>query len=384
MDQRKRIGVLFNTGKYWIGGVYYILNIIKSLEYLDDKDKPMLIIFYNDYSESFLKNITYEYKEFVFHESNKRKPSYFLQSWISGKNAFVKNIISDYQLKGLFPLSDYPVKLKKTDCVVAAWYPDLQHKFYPNYFTPFKLRMREMRLQFLLKHANNLVVSSNDTLSHFHRFYSLPERIKTHLLQFVSIMDDINFQDIEILKEKYEISRPYFIVSNTFYEHKNHMVVFKAIKLLLEKNIDCCVIFTGKIVGCNNPKFVDGLVQYVKDNNLENSARLLGTIPRDEQLTLMKHALAVIQPSMFEGWSTVIEDAKSLQTQIISSNINVHLEQLGNNAHFFDPEDVEALAQYIQAFQDGQIKLLPVWNDQEKRIKSFAVNFLNIFKKGVL
>jgi hypothetical protein len=35
----------------------------------------------------------------------------------------------------------------------------------------------------------------------------------------------------------------------------------------------------------------------------------------------MKNATAIMQPSLFEGWSTVIEDAKSLQVPVIASDL---------------------------------------------------------------
>lgn len=43
--------------------------------------------------------------------------------------------------------------------------------------------------------------------------------------------------------------------------------------------------------------------------------------------TLMKHAIAIINPSLFEGGSTTVEEAKSLLKVIILSGIPVHREQ---------------------------------------------------------
>ena len=39
---------------------------------------------------------------------------------------------------------------------------------------------------------------------------------------------------------------------------------------------------------------------------------ILGFISRQDQLSLMRDAIAVIQPSLFEGWSTVVEDCKAI------------------------------------------------------------------------
>ena len=43
MDKRKRIGIIYRGGKGWIGGVYYIQNVINALNILPDKDKPLAI-----------------------------------------------------------------------------------------------------------------------------------------------------------------------------------------------------------------------------------------------------------------------------------------------------------------------------------------------------
>jgi hypothetical protein len=49
----------------------------------------------------------------------------------------------------------------------------------------------------------------------------------------------------------------------------------------------------------------------------------------------MKHAKAVIQPSLFEGWSTVIEDAMAMNQVVIASDLQVNIEQLGENGIYF-------------------------------------------------
>ena len=63
----------------------------------------------------------------------------------------------------------------------------------------------------------------------------------------------------------------------------------------------------------------------------------------------MRHCCAIIQPSLFEGWSTVVEDARALGRPIIASDIPVHREQLGKDATFFSPHDVKSLAAAIIA-----------------------------------
>ncbi len=59
--------------------------------------------------------------------------------------------------------------------------------------------------------------------------------------------------------------------------------------------------------------------------------------------------MAMINPSRFEGWSTSVEEAKSLGKAILLSDIDVHREQAPERGTFFDPDSAEALAELISS-----------------------------------
>jgi hypothetical protein len=104
----------------------------------------------------------------------------------------------------------------------------------------------------------------------------------------------------------------------------------------------------------------------------------MGIIPRNEQLLIMKHSQAVLQPSLFEGWSTVIEDAKSLQVPVVASSLLVNIEQLGNDGVFFDPYNPEELAIILLNYPERNLSDI-FYADYNKRIKTAARNFIQIF-----
>jgi glycosyltransferase involved in cell wall biosynthesis len=58
----------------------------------------------------------------------------------------------------------------------------------------------------------------------------------------------------------------------------------------------------------------------------------------------MRASIAVINPSLIEGWSTTVEEAKSLGVPLILSDIPVHREQT-QEAMFFDPRSARSLAE---------------------------------------
>jgi glycosyltransferase involved in cell wall biosynthesis len=61
-------------------------------------------------------------------------------------------------------------------------------------------------------------------------------------------------------------------------------------------------------------------------------------------MSLMRHAIAVINPSKFEGWSTTVEEAKSMGKAILLSDIAVHREQAPDRAAYFPPDGAGLLA----------------------------------------
>ena len=92
----------------------------------------------------------------------------------------------------------------------------------------------------------------------------------------------------------------------------------------------------------------------------------------------IRASAAVIQPSQFEGWSTVIEDARALGKPLIASDFPVHLEQNIPNSSFFRMGDPADCALAITHFLKK--KEIPPSSPSvhDARILEFARTFLNI------
>ncbi len=78
------------------------------------------------------------------------------------------------------------------------------------------------------------------------------------------------------------------------------------------------------------------LFTFISQHDLRDRIAVLGLIPREDQLQLMRRCVAVVQPSLFEGWSTVVEDARSLGKPIVLSDLAVHQEQAPPDGLLFD------------------------------------------------
>ncbi len=377
--KRKRIGLFFLAGENWLGGVYYIQNIIKALKYLQESEQPEIVLICNGISKTYAADIEYPRLEIISYPVTQPRLVTYLRSIILRKNFFVGTIIKDNKLDGLFPLYDFIGKIKgESNCKIIAWYPDLQHKIYPQYFSWTSRWLRDFRIKKMLKNAPDLVLSSRDTLSHFKKFYKFSPQLRLHILPFC-VVNNNKLTDFNILGEKYAISKDYFIVSNQFYEHKNHFLLLKSVRALKERGIESLLYLTGKFENYNKPGYIEQLSAFIKENRLEDSVIILGIIPREEQLSLIKHSIALIQPSKFEGWNTSIEAAKSFGATVVCSNIDVHTAQLGENAYYFDRDNPIELSVLMEGLMNKKLPANKYKADYEKKIYNFANSFLSLF-----
>ena len=169
----------------------------------------------------------------------------------------------------------------------------------------------------------------------------------------------------------------YFIISNQFHKHKNHKVVFQAIAHLKEQGKIINLVLTGKLPDDSKSSYVNELRKILDKNDLNNQVTFLGVIPRDMQLSVMRHADAIIQPSLFEGWSTVIEDAISLQKPVICSNLSVNVEQLKEKGTYFSAHNYRELSEILISRNFSLIET-PIYESYEDRVTNAAENLYKI------
>ncbi len=374
---RFKLGVIFNFHPSWMGGVIYIINIVKTLNFLDDKDKPHIYLFYNPILEKFLD----EFKEYPYLEKVEWNfpgaTKGFFKSVIVRKNLFITDILKEYPLDAVYPLQDFPVKTN-TSAKLIFWRPDFQHKYYPEFFSRKVLMGRHLRMKSMMKNSSELVLSSHDAFNDMKKFYRVPEKLNVHIYHFVSIIDDLQGVNISELLKQYKLPETYYLISNQFHKHKNHKIAFEAVAELKKMGVRVNLAITGRFPDASDSPYMKELHQILDENQLHDQIIMLGIIPRNDQLQLMRHSQAVLQPSLFEGWSTVIEDARSLQAPVIAANLNVNMEQLKDKGTYFDPHNVDELVEILKKYPARDMNV-QYYEDYEVRVKEAAESLMKIF-----
>lgn len=255
--------------------------------------------------------------------------------------------------KNSYFLKDIPLDIvsHSNHCIenkpTIGWIPDFQHVHLPQMFSEEEMQMRGSIFKNCARKSKIVILSSNDALKDFKNF--APEYAhKARVLQFVAIFEDDIYEKTDNIKDeivkKFAPGEKYFYLPNQFWKHKNHKVVFEAIAILKKQGISINVVLSGNIKDYRHPEYFDELMAYVKKEDIEENLKFLGLIDILEVHYFMRNCVSIINPSFFEGWSSTVEEAKSLGKNIILSNINVHVEQNPQEALYFDPHNANELA----------------------------------------
>lgn len=361
---RKRIGIIYLAKRKWIGGAYYIQNFIKAINILEDNKKPIIDVYTEDIIcfDELTKETRYPYLVYnVYHER-----AIFV---------FLTKCLRKFALQKSYLIN--PIKFRNDDLFIfpyntgrsknnLSWIPDFQDKYLSTLFTDKELKYRDAEYKNVVINNYPLVLSSYDCASDFSKFYP-SNKNRVHILHFAVSLPDFSSVDFDSLINKYKIRKKYLFCANQFWKHKNHLALFKSFKKALDGGLDMELICTGEMYDHRNPEYIEEIKEFLKNNNLNNKIKVLGFISREEMLCLMKNSYAVIQPSLFEGWSTVVEDCKALGKFMFLSNLNVHKEQINTNVCFFDPHDINDLSQKLI-----HIKPIETEVDYSINVKEFA------------
>lgn len=226
------------------------------------------------------------------------------------------------------------------------WIPDFQHCYYPEFFSEDELKYREDHFSRLAAGKDMVVFSSKAALNDFYRFFTV--RCPTYVMRFASSPEPGWFEgDPQEVAKKYSIDSPYLICCNQFWIHKDHQTLFKALAILRDRGIRLNLVCTGPTEDLRNPDYYSNLQKFLEDKGLMDQVKILGFIPRSDQIQLLRGAHYVVQPSLFEGWSTVIEDGRLLGKRIIHSDIPVHFEQASEGSIPFKAGDAYSLSRVL-------------------------------------
>lgn len=354
-----RVGfVLTFRNQEWLGGVSYFRNLFAAIRAQPDRRIDPVIITRTDASESldgFGRNEIVRTK-LVEQDAVRWKVRRASQVFLS-RDFLFEQLLARH---GIQLLSHSGHLGRRSRVPTLTWIPDFQERALPEFFSGAEREARARGLKEACTHASAILLSSHAARGDLSAI-DANCAAKSHVLQFVcSVPDPAALLSRDELSRRYGFQGNYFLLPNQFWAHKNHLVVVEALARLRDAGRRLVVLATGSPHDHRQPRHFAALAARARELDVEAEFRVLGLVPYIDLMSLMRESIAIINPSLFEGWSTTVEEAKSMGKLTILSDIPVHREQAPERAIFFDPRDPEALA---RALEDANAR----WDEKAER-----------------
>jgi glycosyltransferase involved in cell wall biosynthesis len=375
-----KVGFIGAVSQEWMGGLNYFKNLLYALSVLEYKELE-IFVFVGHKTNRDIKEMFNQYaiviEDSVFDRKSFKWFCHKIESKIFKTSFVYQRIFKKYDIQILSHTSIPSVSGIKT----INWIPDFQHLHLQDMFSEKEIRNRNQNFMDLIKNSEKIVLSSYDALNDFRIF--APKYInKACVLQFVSQPYPEYFilseEDEKRLRQKYNLKGEFFYIPNQFWRHKNHMLVFSSVKRLVNEGSEICIVCTGYLHDYRNKNYINEINNFIKYNRLEKYIKLLGLVDYKDVFGLIKFSKAVINPSLFEGWSSTVEECKSVGKNMILSDLNVHKEQYPV-ATFFEKNNekslINVLKNYNKNLTNKEIKPL------EERTEIFAKRYVEIVKE---
>lgn len=381
------VGLIAQGGAGWAGGTEYIRNLARAIRATGESIRITLFC-----GEPQQKEWEAHASSFDVISAVPVKKSGGLLARFQRSNRAFAAAVRMHRPEFLYPFTydnQYNVGVSlpvgQLDSRWAAWIPDFQHRHLPQLFAPKEIAKRDRGIAAVVEEARQVILSSESAAVDFRTFYPA-HAMKAEVLSFSTFpeadwYEPFTGEDLRWLPERY------FAVCNQFWQHKNHATAFKALEILAARGVRPVLICTGALMDFRQPDHTEQLFQQIHRAGLGAQVMLLGRVPRRLQIEVIRRSLAVLQPSLFEGWSTVVEDSRVLGKPVLLSDLAVHKEQNPPGARFFAGADAVTLANVLE---DAWNTLAPgpdadaertAREKADNRIVEVGKNFLRIARK---
>lgn len=333
----------------------YIRNLVKELGKLDNKNQYVLFFRKEEYESVPLpgKNFTKVLADIAWHG---------LPEQITFKHIIEKEKIDLIH----FPYFSYPIGIKVPFVITIH---DLIINHFPTgkastLFGPLyslKTLGYHVVLKSAIKHARKIIAVSGATkqeiIDHYHanpeKILVTPEGIDTTFLQEEA--------------EKVDVPEKYFLYVGNVYPHKNVSRLLDAFSRMLKNNSDAHLIFVGK---------QDYFAKKVEKEVIEKQIPqvLFYRHITDRQLSFVyHHAIALVTPSLMEGFGLPALEAMAHKCLVLASEIPAFLEVCGDVPVYFDPYNREDIAEKLQLAYKGKVEHMQERKEKGlKRAKTFS------------
>jgi len=228
--------------------------------------------------------------------------------------------------------------------------PDIQHEVYPDFFDPRTLAALRELYPASVASASGVFTISEYSKQTLVKAYGVDAEkvVVTHLACDEAFRVRYDVEQRRDVRRRYGVPTRYVLYPAITWPHKNHLTLLRAIKRFNDRHPPVSVVLTGSAAGADAD-----VEREIGRLGLEAWTHRLGYVTQQELACLYQDALALIFPSLFEGFGLPILEGFNCGCPVLCSEETSCPEIAGDAAMYADPRDPEAIAASLAALDES-------------------------------
>lgn len=379
------IGIYLATDPFGGGTYQYNLSIIKALDSLD-KQKYQITAFCH--AEDWKKLVPADFKTIIsgrpiflrvlgrlYKMLDTSAEGYRRFAWLF--NPIIRDINKSNCDVVIYPSQDtvsYQTNKKSLSTI-----HDLMHRYEPHFeeYQNGEYEKREKHYSMMCKYTDGILVDSTIGKQHVIESYDVNEK-KVSVLPFVPPTYLLESKDVDV-KNKYYLPDDYLFYPAQFWEHKNHINLLEALKILKDRNIQVNLV----LVGSKKNNYLK-VMQTIDDLGLKNQVYILGYVSNDEMASLYKNATATAFVSLIGPTNIPPMEALTLGSPLICSDAYGMPEQVEDGALLVNPKSPEDIADKIEKLISNKVLQEKLIENGKRITLNYGQNEFNAHLESII
>lgn len=242
----------------------------------------------------------------------------------------------------------------KTDKLSIAVMHDLNFEHYPQDLKPHIIRYYKKYFPRFAKKADHILTVSQYSKNDIAKTYSIsPDKITVGYNAADQQFTRSSNEKIRSFRERHKTGEHFFLSVGSIHQRKNITRLLQAYDLFRSKSTsNYRLVLVGNVYNWN-----EAMKSAYEKMNFKNDVVFAGHLTKEELIDAYSAASALVFPSYFEGFGIPLVEAMRCDCPVICSNATCFPEVAGDAALYFDPFNIEDIADKLLKFtNDDSLK----------------------------
>lgn len=232
---------------------------------------------------------------------------------------------------------------------------DLIYHLFPEYHKPLNYWFLNRAMPLFVQRARAIIAISESTKRDLIRCYGVhPDKITVVYEAAAPYFRPVSPEAIAAVRARYGLPEGFILTVGTIEPRKNLPRLLDALQRLRQKGDDARLVVVG-----SKGWLYEGFFRRLEELQLEDTVLLPGYVPDADLPAVYSAAMLCVLPSLYEGFGLPVLEAMACGTAVVCSRTSSLPEVGGDAVRYFNPTDVEEMAEAIAA----------VWRDEALRME---------------